>query len=51
MAYSAVAVLVLLLLAWGPTPATRHPMPVVVLTTLLALGVTVLRRQTAREAQ
>jgi hypothetical protein len=50
-AYGTVAVLVLLLLAWGPTPATRHAVPMVLLTALLALGVTALRRQTAREAQ
>jgi hypothetical protein len=50
-AYGTVAVLVLLLLAWGPTPATRHAVPMVLLTALLALGVTALRRQTSREAQ
>lgn len=51
LAYGGVAVLVLLVLAWGPTPATRHGVPMLLLTALLALGVTVLRRQTAREGQ
>jgi hypothetical protein len=51
LAYGAVAVLVLLVLAWGPTPATHRVIPMVVLTGLLAAGVTALRRQAAREAQ
>jgi hypothetical protein len=48
-AYGALAVIVLVLLAWGPTPATRRLIPALVLVALLALGLEVLRRQTARE--
>jgi len=49
IAYGALAVIVLLVIAWGPTPATRKALPALVLILLLALGVEVLRRQTARE--
>ena len=48
-AYGGLGVLVLLLLAWGPTPATRKVLPALLLVALLALAVEVLRRQTARE--
>ena len=48
-AYGALAVIVLVLLAWGPTPATRPVIPALVLVALLVLGLEVLRRQTARE--
>jgi hypothetical protein len=48
-AYGALAVVVLVLLAWGPTPATRRLIPALILVALLALGLEVLRRQTARE--
>jgi hypothetical protein len=48
-AYGGLAAIVLLLLAWGPTPATRKPLGALVLIALLAAGVEVLRRQTARE--
>lgn len=48
-AYGGLAVIVLLLLAWGPTPAFRKPVLALTLIALLALGVEVLRRQTARE--
>ena len=48
-AYGALAVLVLVLIAWGPTPATRNALPALLLVALLALGVEALRRQTARE--
>jgi hypothetical protein len=48
-AYGALAVIVLILLAWGPTPATRRVIPALVLVALLALGLDALRRQTARE--
>lgn len=48
-AWGGLAVIVLLLIAWGPTPATRSPLPMLVLIGLLALGVEALRRQTARE--
>ncbi|HYI98620.1 MAG TPA: SHOCT domain-containing protein [Thermoleophilaceae bacterium] len=49
LAYGALAVLVLLLIAWGPTPALRKPLTALVLAALLALGVEALRRQVARE--
>jgi hypothetical protein len=48
-AWGGLAVIVLLLIAWGPTPATRNPIPMLFLIALLALGVEALRRQTARE--
>jgi hypothetical protein len=48
-AYGALAVIVLIVLAWGPTPATRRIIPALILVGLLALGVEALRRQTARE--
>ena len=47
--YGPVAVLYLLLLAWGPTPAFRNVVPVVLIAGLIVLGVEVLRRQTAKE--
>ena len=49
LAYGALAVIALILLAWGPTPALRRAIPALALLLLLALGVEVLRRQTARE--
>jgi hypothetical protein len=48
-AYGGLAVIVLLLLAWGPTPAFRKPVLALILIALLALGVEALRRHTARE--
>lgn len=48
-AYGAAALLLLLLIWWGPTPATRNPVALLVLAALLAFGVELLRRQTARE--
>ena len=48
-AYGGLAVIVLLLLAWGPTPAFRKPILALILIALLALGVEALRRLTARE--
>jgi hypothetical protein len=48
-AYGGLAVVVLLLLAWGPTPAFRKPLLALILIALLALGVEALRRRTARE--
>jgi hypothetical protein len=48
-AWGGLAAIVLLLIAWGPTPATRNPLPMLFLIALLALGVEALRRQTARE--
>lgn len=48
-AWGGLGAIVLLLIAWGPTPATRSPLPMLFLIALLALGVEALRRQTARE--
>lgn len=48
-AYGGLAVIVLLVLAWGPTPATRKLLPALLLIGLVAAGVEALRRQTARE--
>jgi hypothetical protein len=49
IAYGALAVIALILLAWGPTPALRRPLPALILIALLALGVEALRRLTERE--
>jgi hypothetical protein len=48
-AWGGFAVLVLLLLLWGPTPALRQPITALILIALLAIGLEALRRQTARE--
>ena len=48
-AWGAFGLVVLLLVAWGPTPAFRQPVLALVLIGLLALGLEALRRQTARE--
>jgi hypothetical protein len=48
-AFGSVAVVVLILLAWGPTPATRKPLGMLVFAILLCIGVEVLRRQVKRE--
>jgi hypothetical protein len=48
-AWGAFAVIVLILLAWAPTPAFRLVIPAVILIGLLAVGVEALRRQTMRE--
>lgn len=48
-AWGAYGVVVLVLVAWAPTPAFRSVVPAVILIGLLALGVEALRRQTARE--
>jgi hypothetical protein len=48
-AWGAFAVIVLILLAWAPTPAFRLVIPAVILIGLLAAGVEALRRQTMRE--
>jgi hypothetical protein len=47
--YGAVAIIYLLVLAWGPTQATRTPIGIIGIAILLVLGVELLRRQTARE--
>lgn len=48
-AYGGYAVLVLALLAWGPTPALRGFWTALLLVILLTIGFEVLRRQTSRE--
>ncbi len=47
--YLAAAFMLLLIVIWGPTPATRTWLGVLVLAALLALGVTVLRTQAIGE--
>jgi hypothetical protein len=47
--YGAVGFIYLLVLAWGPTPALRAVIPIILIGLLLALGVEALRRQAARE--
>ena len=49
LAYGGMTAFVLLVLWWGPTPATRKFLPALILIGVLALGVEALRRQTARE--
>ncbi|MGZ6692821.1 MAG: SHOCT domain-containing protein [Solirubrobacteraceae bacterium] len=49
VAYSAVGAVLLLVVLWGPTPAFRNLWWILVFAALLALGVTMLRRETARE--
>ncbi|MGZ4270975.1 MAG: SHOCT domain-containing protein [Solirubrobacteraceae bacterium] len=49
LTYAVAAVLVLLVIAWGPIPATRMVIPVLLMIALVALGVHVLRVQTAQE--
>ena len=48
-AWGAYGLVVLLLVAWAPTPAFRQVILALVLIALLALGLEALRRQTARE--
>jgi hypothetical protein len=47
--YSVVAALVLLVIAWGPIPATHKPIPVLIMIALVIAGVEALRRQVAEE--
>ena len=47
--YGVVAAIVLLVIAWAPIPATRMPIPVLIMIGLVILGTEVLRRQTERE--
>ena len=49
VAYAAVGAALLLVVAWGPTPALRNIWWILVFAALLALGVTLLRRETAIE--
>jgi Short C-terminal domain len=47
--YGAAATVYLLVLLWGPTPAFRKVLPILLIAGLIVLGIEVLRRQTARE--
>ena len=49
IAYSVVGAALLLVVLWGPLPAFRNLWWILVFAALLALGVTMLRRQTAQE--
>jgi hypothetical protein len=49
VAYLVVAGVLLLLVVWGPAPALRNPWWILLFVLLLALGVTMLRRETAAE--
>jgi uncharacterized membrane protein YeiB len=49
LAYGVVGAVLLLVVLWGPTPAFRNIWWILVFAILLALGVTMLRRETARE--
>lgn len=49
LAYGVFAAIVLLLIAWAPTPAARDWVTVILLTASAAFGLEVLRRQAARE--
>jgi hypothetical protein len=47
--YGAVGLAYLIVLAWGPTPAFRNVIPIILIGCLLVIGVETLRRATARE--
>ncbi len=47
--YVLAGVILMLIVLWGPTPATRQILPVLVFAALAAIGVTALRRRTAIE--
>jgi hypothetical protein len=49
LTFGVAGVLVLLVIAWGPIPATRMVIPVLLMIGLVMLGVQALRRQTAEE--
>jgi hypothetical protein len=49
LTYAYATVVFLLIIAWGPTGATRQWLGVLILAVLLGLGLEVLRRQTVRE--
>jgi hypothetical protein len=49
LVYATVGSLYLVVLVWGPTPAFRHLIPILLIAGLLVLGIETLRRQTARE--
>lgn len=47
--YGIVIAILLLIVLWGPIPATRKPIPVLILVALAWIGVEALRRQAAEE--
>jgi hypothetical protein len=47
--YATAALLLLLVVIWGPFPSTREVLPIIGFAILIALGVEALRRMTARE--
>jgi hypothetical protein len=49
VAYGAAGLLLLLIVVWGPIPATRMVLPMLLMALLLALGVAALRRQVEQE--
>jgi len=49
LVYTVVGALILLIIAWGPIPATRNPITIVIWLALTAVGIEALRRQTAEE--
>jgi hypothetical protein len=49
LTYGVVALLFLVMIAWGPTPAFRRPLSLLLIAGLLVLGTEALRRQTAEE--
>ena len=49
IAYGGLAAVLLLVVAWGPIPATRMVLPVVLMVALAVTGMAVLRRQVAEE--
>ncbi|HYZ27616.1 MAG TPA: hypothetical protein VE570_01060, partial [Thermoleophilaceae bacterium] len=49
LVYGSVACVYLLVLVWGPTPAFRNLIPILLIAGLIVLGVETLRHQTARE--
>jgi hypothetical protein len=49
IAYGALLAVLLLIVIWSPTPATRKPLGILILALLLGFGIEVLRRQTRRE--
>jgi hypothetical protein len=47
--YAGAGLVYVLVLVWGPTPAFRHWIPVLLIAAALVLGIELLRRQAARE--
>jgi hypothetical protein len=47
--YGVAGLALLVLIAWGPFPSTREPLPLIGIAILLVLGIRALRRMTARE--